>query len=164
MDRNRRNLLFLGVAIAALGGGAFAWWRYSNLEPLDCAMCQRPIHRPTAFSAMVDGRREWACCARCGLSICAGGRRAERPEATDYPSGKVLPAERCVYVVGSELTPCCSPETIVDPDKVPCGRCYDRCSPSAIAFAEAREALAFSKEHGGRIVPYDTLRREIGSP
>ena len=164
MDQNRRELLVLGVVLVSLGGGAFVWWKRSNPEPPRCEMCDRPIHRPTAFSAVVDGHRIWACCPKCGLSSCAKGKEAKGLEATDYPSGKVVPAESCVYVVESDLTPCCSPEVIVDRDKVPCGRCFDRCSPSAIAFSDPEAARVFSKEHGGRIVPFETLVQELKRP
>ncbi len=164
MDKNRRELVVLGLVLVALGGGAYTLWKRANPEPSRCEMCDRPIHPPTAFSAVVDGRRIWACCPKCGLSSCAKGGEAKGLEATDYPSGKVLPAERCVYVVGSDLTPCCSPEFIVDRDKVPCGRCFDRCSPSAIAFADPEAARAFMKEHGGRTVPFEALVQELKQP
>jgi hypothetical protein len=164
MDRNRWELLVFFAVLAVLAGGAFAWWKGANPEPPRCAMCDRPIHRPTAFSGVVDGRRIWACCPRCGLSTCSRGKEAKELEATDYASGKVVPAGLCVYVVGSDLTPCCSPEVIVDRDKAACGRCFDRCFPSAIAFADPRAAAAFSKDHGGRTVPFEALVEESKRP
>jgi hypothetical protein len=164
MDRNRRELLIFFVVLAVLAGGAFIWWKRANPGPARCEMCDRPIHRPTAFSAVAGGRRIWACCPKCGLATCAKGKEAKGLEATDFASGKVVPAERCAYVVGSDLTPCCSPEVIVDRDKVACGRCFDHCFPSAIAFADPRAALAFSSEHGGKILPFQTLVEELKRP
>ena len=165
MERNRREVIVLGAAAVLLGAGGFAWWSRANPEPPLCGMCERPIHPPTAFSAVVDGRRIWACCPKCGLSMCSRGREARGAEATDWPSGRTAPAEKCFYVVGSDLTPCCSPEVIVVSDgKVCCSRCFDRCSPSAIAFLDAKEAVSFAKDHGGRVVPYDTLVRELERP
>ena len=164
MERDRRELLVAGVVLAVLGGGAFAWWRWANPEPSLCEMCERPIHGATAFSAVVDGRRTWACCPKCGLSSCSKGREAKGLEATDFASGKVVPAERCVYVVESDVTPCCSPEVMVDRDKVACGRCFDRCYPSAVAFADPEAARAFAKAHGGRTVPFASLEKELRQP
>ena len=161
MDRNRRELVVFFLILAVLGSGAFLWWRHANPEPSLCEMCERPIHRPTAFSALVDGRKIWACCPRCGLSACAGGHEAREAEATDHTTGKVVPAESCVYVVGSSLTPCCSSEVIVMGEKIPCGRCFDRCYPSAIAFSATDKALQFIKEYGGKLLPFDTLLKEL---
>ncbi len=159
MDSNRRELLAVGLVLAVLGAGAYAWWRHANPEPPDCQICRRPIHRPTAFSLVVDGRRIWACCPRCGLE-CAGTARPEGARATDFVSGEVLPADRCAYVVGSDLTPCSAPAVLTDRDKVTCERCFDRCTPSAIAFREPAAALAFSRAHGGKVVSFDELARE----
>jgi hypothetical protein len=164
MDRNMRERVVLGAVLALLGAAAFASWKLvAPRQPL-CEICDRPIHRPTAFSAAVDGRRIWGCCPRCGISTALKGKEAKGLEATDFATGKVLPAERCVYVVGSDLTPCCSPEVLVDRDKVACGRCFDRCSPSAIAFADPKAAHAFSKEHGGRIVSFEAFVEELKRP
>jgi hypothetical protein len=164
MDRNRRELVILFLILALLGGGAWILWEWANPKPPLCAMCERPIHVGTAFSAVVDGRTVWACCPKCGLSACSKGGEMKSLEATDYPSGKAIPADRCVYVVGSDLTPCCSPQVMVDRDKVPCGLCFDRCSPSAIAFADPAAAQTFSKEHGGKAIPFAALVKEMRQP
>lgn len=164
MDRNRWELVGLAVVVVVLGCGVSALWNWVNPGPPRCEMCDRPIHRPTAFSAVVDGHRVWACCPKCGLSTCAGGGQATGLEATDYASGKIVPAERCVYVVGSDLTPCCSAKVIVDRDRVPCWRCFDHCFPSAIAFSDPEAARAFSKDHGGRSVAFETLAQEMKRP
>ena len=49
-------------------------------------------------------------------------------------------------------------------EKVACGKCFDRCYPSVIAFAEAKEAFAYSQGHGGDIVSFETLAREVTKP
>jgi nitrous oxide reductase accessory protein NosL len=43
-------------------------------------------------------------------------------------------------------------------------RCYDHCSPSVIAFADAEDALAFTKRHGGKIISFQTLLDEAKNP
>jgi hypothetical protein len=84
--------------------------------------------------------------------------------ATDYATGKRIPAEQCVYVEGSEIMPCCAPGSAPGRDGMPAVQCYDRCFPSTIAFASPEQALRFSKEHGGMIVPFQTLTDEAKKP
>lgn len=147
--------------LIVLSAGAFGLLRIVFRTHHECELCERPIHPPTAFRAVVDGREVWTCCARCGLSTCAGGGRVEEASATDYPTGRKVPAQSCVYVEGSDLTPCCSPEAIVDRDKITCGKCFDRCYPSVIAFSLPGEAIKFMQAHGGKLVGFETVLKEL---
>jgi hypothetical protein len=160
----KNTLLVAIVAVAIAGGGVVAWRSCSseNREPADCQLCTRPIHRETAFSIAVDSRRVWACCPRCGLSIVRdAGDRPTRAHATDYATGRLVPAEACVYVEGADAMPCCSPNVIVGDEKFPTAKCYDRCFPSVIAFEKAADAADYAAHHGGTIVSFETLLREI---
>ena len=134
-------------------------------EPARCEICARAIHPPTAFSVQRNGAEVWACCPRCGLTILPAVPPAQPvATATDFFTGKRFPAASGFYLEGSDLTPCCSPDVIVDEAKLPCGKCFDRCYPSVIAFARAEDALRFSQDHGGQVVPFDTLVREVKKP
>jgi hypothetical protein len=133
-------------------------------EPDLCQLCERPIHHQTAFSAVLGGRKVWACCARCGLSFFRSGQEVLSAEATDYATGNTVSAEKCVYVEGSLVAPCCSASVIIVGEKTSCGKCFDRCYPSVIAFASPEAAYSFSREHGGRIVSFGTLTREVPAP
>ncbi len=165
MKINLQKLIGIAILLMAAGAGALLYLKRGASEPAECELCERPIHHATAFSLVVEGRKVWACCARCGLSIYSSkGDQVTAAMATDYPSGRRLEAERCVFVEGSGLTPCCSPAIIVVGEKTPCGKCFDRCSPSVIAFANPKEALAYTKEYGGIIVPFKTLVREFKNP
>jgi len=133
-------------------------------EPELCQLCERPLHQRTAFSAVVAGRKLWACGPRCGLSFWSRGQEVTGAEATDYPSGSRVDAEKCVYLEGSDVAPCCSPNAIIVGEKTSCGKCFDRCYPGVMAFASPAEAYSFSREHGGTIVSFGTLSREGAAP
>ena len=133
--------------------------------PVQCQVCRRPIPAGTAFSSVEDEREVRFCCPRCWItSQRARDGKYRRPTATDYVSGKTVPAERCVYVEGGNISPCCAPMMTIGADKMPAVQCFDRCSPSTIAFADPQEALSFSKEHGGTIVSFQTLVDEAKKP
>ncbi len=153
------------LLLVGIGMGALIYRSTLPPEPAQCQLCDRPVHHPTAFSLVVKGRETWACCARCGLSIYrTGAEDVRQAVATDFPTGRRVPAERCVYVEGSDLTPCCAPHVIVTPEKLVGHRCFDRCYPSVIAFEAPGEAAKYATEHGGTIVSFETLIREVKRP
>ncbi|MBI1853899.1 MAG: hypothetical protein HYR85_26475 [Planctomycetes bacterium] len=156
-------LVVLLALLAIVGLGIYRWSRTSaEREPAACEVCERPIHRATAFSINVDSREVWACCPRCGLSLARGdGDRPPQARATDYPTGRLVPADHCVFVEGADIAPCCSPDVIVGAEKVPTSKCFDRCYPSAIAFEKPQDAADYSRKHGGTIVSFETLFREV---
>jgi hypothetical protein len=154
------------VTIAAILLGLAAWTAgVFKREPPRCEMCDRPIHVPTAFSAVVDGHEIWACCPLCGFGSChEHGAGVTDAKATDFATGRRVPAEQCAYVEGSDLTPCCSRSVDVGPEKVCRTRCFDRCFPSLIAFARTTDAQQFAREHGGTILSYEILMRRMQMP
>jgi hypothetical protein len=152
------------LAAAVLGGYRLYGWGRVREASL-CPLCHRPICTDTAFSAVLDGREVRVCCPRCWMTFfhMAGGS-VQQPMATDYATGKLCHAEGCVYVEGSDILPCCSAGIIVGTsDKVPACKCFDRCLPSVIAFAQSSDALTFSKRHGGVVISYQTLMHEAES-
>jgi hypothetical protein len=163
-----KKIWIVAIVVVALAVGSAALvrvYRGPLREPAKCEVCQRMIDSQTAFSVMIEGRKVWACCPRCWLTfIRTSHGTAEQPTATDYVGGKMLPAEKCVFVEGSALTPCCGPGTMVGMEKTPAMACFDRCYPSVIAFAKPEEALAFTKEHGGKIISCQTLLDEAKNP
>ena len=155
------GILIGAVALAAVLGAAFVWVKARRDDPPLCDTCRRPVMSETAFSAVVDGREVGYCCPRCWVTSLHTQRgRHERPTATDYVSQKRLPAEQCVFVEGSAVAPCCAPQMTRGKDGLPAVQCFDRCVPSVVAFASPKDALQFSKEHGGVIVSFQTLMNE----
>jgi hypothetical protein len=155
-----------GATLAIGGLGSLVYLKVREAEPGDCRLCERKLNPRTAFCLVLDGRLTWACCPRCGLAM--GRERGwdgRGAAATDYTTGQKVKAEDAVYVRGSDLTPCCSPTVIiVGSERAVCGKCFDRCYPSLIAFASPRKAYEFTKEHGGEIVSFETLMREQENP
>jgi hypothetical protein len=168
-DAARKNLwlgmLMGAVVVTAALGLCYLYAQSKPEEPPLCNACRRPIQEDTAFSVVVGGHEVHYCCPRCWVtSLRVQDGKDQRPTATDYTSRRRLPADQCVYVEGSNLMPCCGPNMTRGKDGVPAVECYDRCFPSTIAFASPEEALQFSKEHGGTIVPYQTLTDEAKKP
>ena len=144
------------LLILALGiGGYVVVSRALRERAARCQVCSRPIHRGQMFVLqMSDGERERTCCPRCGLHV-----RLRVPErvraawATDFSSGRLIEAERAIYVEGSDVMTCCRPTPLREPGIV-YERHWDRCLPSLIAFERESDARAFQAEHGGRVLTY----------
>jgi hypothetical protein len=159
------GVLIGAVVVIAVLGLCWVYAQSKREEPPLCDACRRPVHKDTAFSVVVGGREVQYCCPRCWVtSLRVQNGKYQHPVATDYASKRRLPADQCVYVEGSNLMPCCGPNMTRGKDGVPAVECYDRCFPSTIAFASPEEALQFCKEHGGTIVPYQTLTDEAKKP
>jgi hypothetical protein len=76
--------------------------------------------------------------------------------ATDFASGRVIPAATAYYDEGGDVQYCTAGHPPVE--RGPQGvrrRAYDRCLPALVAFATRDEAEAYRKQHGGRILSYD---------
>ncbi len=152
----RRATISSLLVIFALGiGGYVVVSRALRERAARCQVCARPIHRGQMFVLhMSDGKRERLCCPRCGLH--ARLRTPERVRAawaTDLPSGRLIEAERAIYVEGSDVMTCCRPAPLREPGIV-YERHWDRCLPSLIAFERESDARAFQAEHGGRVLTY----------
>jgi len=155
----------IAAALIAIGGLSYLYVRARQAEAPQCNVCRRPIPLQTAFAVLVGRREVWYCCPRCWVSAQRAGKSDyRRPMATDYTSREMFPAERCIYVEGSDLMPCCAPDMTIGNAGVPAVQCFDRCFPSVVAFASPEEALRFSKEHGGAILSFQTLADEARKP
>ncbi len=162
-----RALAFLtGAAVlAALLLGAYRLYGAVKARELaQCPLCMRPVQPATAFSVLVHGRQIRACCPRCWLT-CYGqtGGPVEQATATDFITGEPVAADACVYVEGSSVCPCCSPNIIAGTyEDVPAIKCFDRCMPSVLAFRQPGDASAFAERHGGSVLSYAALAGKAG--
>lgn len=143
------------LVILALGIGGYVVSRAIRERAVVCQVCARPIHRGQMFVLRTsDGRRERTCCPRCGLHFrWRAPERVRAAWATDFPSGRMIEAERAFYVEGSDVMTCCRPAPLREPGVV-YERQWDRCLPSLIAFERESDARAFQAEHGGRLLTY----------
>ncbi len=162
-----------GLAAAAIVAGRMLWssgatWgglaarASAVLAPDRCAFSAREIHSEMAVRAAVEGDPRGgvsACCLRCAITEASQiGKRVRILSVTDFNTGKRLSAAQAIYVVGANVAPCAGHPRIAalgGHQSLYCA--WDRCLPSAIAFADLRQAEAFRALHGGRIESFAEL-------
>ena len=155
MGRVRRFALFAIVAVLALAVGYAGWGAYLRTKPEQCYACQRPIHAHSRTVASAKGSSRLFCCPACALSEQRQEGKAVRvTELTAFMSGAKLSPNDAYVVKGSDVNMCAQAHEMIDADKRPAEVHYDRCAPSLLAFAQEREAIQFSREHGGTVLPF----------
>ncbi len=155
MGRARQFALIALVAVIALAVGYAGRRVYLRTQPEQCYACQRPIHAHSRTVALAKGASRLFCCPACALSEQSQEGKAVRvTELTAFTSGAKLSPNNAYVVKGSDVNMCAHAHEIVDANKRASGIHYDRCAPSLIAFAQEREAIQFSREHGGTVLPF----------
>lgn len=129
--------------------------------PVGCVMCGREECTNLAFAIrLAGGGTVETCCPRCALRYL----EREQPQVAalsvrDFATSREIDARTAVYVEGSDVHPCSAGHA--GPPKDERGCCmktvYDRCLPSALAFADRAAAETFAKEHGGFVTSFDRL-------
>ncbi len=152
------------VLVGALAAGV--WYMLVDRPPAVCQVCHRPIHRTTETVAEENGRKLYACCPRCAITLAAQtGRHVKLIRVTDFDTRRGLDPASAYYVEGSQVNMCSSPQVMSGQEQTPYERAFDRCSPSVIAFATADEASAFMAKNGGVLKRLDDLmHEEAGRP
>jgi nitrous oxide reductase accessory protein NosL len=56
---------------------------------------------------------------------------------------------------------CAHDRAPIDADERAAGVQYDRCSPSLLAFAKEEEAIQFTRQHGGTVLPFRAVAAEF---
>ena len=149
----------LSVAIVVLAG---AWYLTFRRPPEYCQLSGRLIHPHMLTTVRVDGKKLYACCARCALTYALQtGKHVEIVSVTDYVSGRKIDAGKAYFVNGSRIAPCSSPALQREEGGTPSVRMFDRCSPSLIAFARQDQARAFMGENGGTLTTLNELQRKL---
>jgi hypothetical protein len=131
-------------------------------SPHVCAVCNRAECKGMAFRMTLEnGKTVETCCPRCGLNYLETNHlTARKMEATDFATGNWIEATQAVYVSNSDVHPCASTQTRLDPQGCCLTKAYDRCLPSLVAFAAKDQAAAFQKEHGGQLVAFQEIARK----
>lgn len=159
-----RDVWISAAALIVVAGIGFWAYRYETRAPADaCQICQRTVHRRMGFHLETPKGRELACCPRCGMHQMVSHPGLVREAwATDLSSGVPLPAKRAYYVEGGDVEYCTIHETSVQraPPSVSI-RAYDRCLPTLVAFVTARDAEAYRRQHGGRVLTYDQALESV---
>ena len=155
MGRARQFALFAIVAVVSLAVGYGGWRVYQRTQPEQCYACQRLIHAHSRTVATDKGKSRLFCCPACALSEQKQEGAAVRvTELTAFLSGAKLSPGSAYVVKGSDVNMCAQAHEMIDADKRPADVHYDRCAPSILAFAQESEAIHFSREHGGTVLPF----------
>lgn len=88
-----------------------------------------------------DGMTAIACCAHCGLMALAKRSDVSSAMTTDFINGTLLNARQAWYVLGSQVSLCCS--------------------PSVLSFLQRETAERFSRGFGGDVVDFASAQDKI---
>jgi len=161
--RTKSVLVTLAALAAIVVGGLTVYrWRASQHPDL-CQMCNRDIPKQTAFRMDTTHGTVMACCPRCAMHhIINHPGLVRHAWATDFHSGRMIPAQSAYYDEGGDVQYCTAHESPVE--RTPMGvqmRTYDRCLPTLVAFAKQDEAEAYRQQHGGRVVTYNQALEDV---
>jgi hypothetical protein len=150
--------ILLTVAVLAVAGlSFFAYRRVVRAKPTICQICDRHIPKQTAYNLETEGGTVKACCPACAMHYeVHHGDEVREAWATDFNSGRMIPAKTAYYDGGGDVQYCTAHMPAVE--REPQGvrqRVYDRCLPTLVAFSTRDAAEAYRQQHGGRVVTYD---------
>ena len=114
-----------------------------------CAMCNRVVSPRTSVIIQSSRRgRLSACCPHCGLALVDLGHSTDLMLVTDFLYCRMISASDAVYLVGSEVSSCCS--------------------PGVLAFACLQDAVRFQRGFGGEVMDsmqaQNQLRHRMSMP
>ena len=159
----RRGIVILSVIAIALFAGYFGVNMYRHAQPEECYACKRPIHAHSRTVAFSNGHSRLFCCPACALSEQRQeGKPVEVKELTAFLTGAKLSPNSAYVVQGSDVNMCARTQELLDADKHAAERHYDRCAPSLLAFSEKKEALEFSRQHGGTVLSFPEAAASFG--
>jgi hypothetical protein len=160
---SRKAPLTVVIAILALAALSYAGWRFvHNKSQENCQVCRRAAHVPTRTLGTEAGHEAVFCCPTCARSQARQSKGDVRVmELTDYHTLRPLGPDSAFLVENSDVNPCLdSHQAHLDEHKQPLMAHFDRCTPSVIAFSSRDAAVAFAKEHGGRVLTFANWWRE----
>ncbi|HET7213276.1 MAG TPA: hypothetical protein VFL79_06805 [Terriglobia bacterium] len=156
----RGKRLSITVLIVALGVGA-AWLvrRVSTpKQPAVCEICGRGMMKQVEFRIGTSHGAIYACCPGCAMHHIINHPGEAREElATDFNSGRLIPAQSAYYDMGGDVQYCTRHDPSIQraPGQGVEMRVYDRCLPVLVAFASKDGAEAYRQQHGGQVVTFD---------
>ena len=155
--RVKRFLVTALVAVAVIAIGLVAYRLEAPRGPAICQICDRVIHKQTAFDVDTTTGTIKACCPACAMHYMLHNQESVRKGwTTDFTTGHMIPAKDAFYDAGGDTQYCTRHQPAVerDPEGVR-ARVYDRCLPVLVAFAHRDEAEAYRQEHGGQVLTYN---------
>ncbi len=129
---------------ALAGQGLLRKVRGGAMLPLDvgravstCPVCAgRPSARTRMTLHLTDGSSWQACCPHCGLwALAVHCQQVVAAVVPDFLTGHVVNASRATFLVGPDISLCCT--------------------PTVLAFEHRRDAERFQKGFGGEITSFE---------
>jgi hypothetical protein len=160
----KKPILMILLALAVLGAAGWLIHReVTPKQPAVCEICGRGITRQVEFRIETTHGTIHACCPSCAMHYVMNHPGEARKElATDFNSGRLVPARSAYYDIGGDVQYCTAHKSPLE--RTPMGveeRTYDRCLPVLVAFANKDEAEAYREKHGGLVVTYDEALRDV---
>jgi hypothetical protein len=152
------------VALAAIVGVSVLAYRWESLRhPAVCQICQRDIPKQTAFHLDTGAGKIEACCPTCAMHYMLHHPNGViKALATDFNSGRAIPAARAFYDEGGDVQYCTAKHASVERGAEGVSmRVFDRCLPTLVAFSTQKEAEAYQQRHGGRVLSYEQTLASI---
>ncbi|MDD5544579.1 MAG: hypothetical protein PHX83_15540 [Acidobacteriia bacterium] len=165
MTKHRIVPVIIMCVLIVIGASVF-FIEKKDVQASLCSECGRDIHPNWAFSILQPGHKtETLCCPHCGiLTLLAQGVPLVQARATDFVTGKPLPADQAIYVWASDVNHCARPQKVTQFDRQPMELVFDRCFPSVVAFQRQVDAETFVKEHNGEIRNYNEIVQLLKEP
>jgi hypothetical protein len=166
MRGKRLSMTVLMVALAIGAGFLIHRWEIPK-QPAVCEICGRGIMRQVEFRIETAHGTLYACCPGCAMHhIINHPGEARKELATDFKSGRLIPARSAYYDMGGNVQYCTRHDPSLQrmPGKGVEMRVYDRCLPTLVAFATRNDAEVYREKHGGRVLTYneaiETVRQQ----
>ncbi len=165
--RGKRLTITVLICALAIGAAFLIHHLETPRQPGVCEICGRGISKQVEFRIETDHGTIYACCPGCALHhILNHPGEARKELATDFTSGRLIPAQSAYYDEGGNVQYCTRHDPTIKrvPGQGVEMRVYDRCLPVLVAFASKDQAEAYRQEHGGRIVTFDQALKDTHNP
>ena len=143
IHRDLNRLAIGGQLVKTRGGAALPVQANNNANVSSpCAMCNRPVPERSAVVMQSQQRGHLAaCCPHCGLALLDHDTSADLMLVTDFLDGQMVSANDASFVLGSDVSSCCT--------------------PGILAFVRRDDATRFQQGFGGEVMSLSQVRRYL---
>ncbi|MCO6453654.1 MAG: DeoR/GlpR transcriptional regulator [Caldilineales bacterium] len=104
-------------------GGAVSPRTSAEPTSVSCMMCGMRVRQRTTFVLQLgDDTQLRACCPHCGLMLLSSRTEATSALAADFLHGRMVNVRSAVFLLGSDLTLCCTPSVLCFQNREDAGR------------------------------------------
>ena len=143
VHRDLNRLADGGQLLKTRGGAALHSRANHNAGvPGPCSMCNRAVpERSAVILQSQEGGRMTACCPHCGLALLEHDASPELMLVTDFLYHQMVSANDASFLVGSDVTSCCT--------------------PGILAFVGCDDAERFQQGFGGQVMSLSQVRHYL---